>query len=72
MDRATAWLRTQSPHYLLAQAIARIKEVSIEKALDAIDNADESKLKKCKNNVKVKAVIAQIRAEKAVEAAERE
>lgn len=70
--RADAWWRTRSPLYDLAQAIGRIKRVPTEQALAKVEEADEATRKKWRNNVQVKAVMAQIRAEKAMEALERE
>ena len=72
VHRADAWLRTRSPHYELAQAIARVKGVPTEKALTAVENSDEKQRKEWRSNLKVKAVLAQIRAEKAVKALERQ
>lgn len=49
----------------LAEAIARIKNVPIEKANAAVAQATDEQIKGWKANASVKAVIAQIRAEKA-------
>lgn len=49
----------------LAEALARIKEVDIATAQAAVEAADEDKRKAWRSHAKVKAVIAQIRAEKA-------
>lgn len=49
----------------LAEALARIKGVDIATAVAAVENADEDKRKAWRGHAKVKAVIAQIRAEKA-------
>lgn len=49
----------------LAEAIARIKSVDVAKAAAAIAQASEETLKLWRGNAKVKAAIAEIRAEKA-------
>ena len=49
----------------LAEAIARIKGVPLEKAMAAVEKADEKQRKDWRSNAKVRAVIAQLRAEKA-------
>ena len=72
ISRADAWLRTRSSLYELAQAIGRIKDVPTERALAAVEKADEAQQRNWRNSLKVRAVILQIRAEKAQEAAERE
>ncbi len=54
----------------LAEAIARIKSVVIEKATVAVEKATDEQRKAWRLNAKVKAVIAQIRAEKAAKALE--
>ncbi len=52
----------------LAAAIARIKGVSVEKAMAACTKATEKMIADWRSNAKVKAVVAQIRAEKAAAA----
>lgn len=54
----------------LAEAIARIKQVELEKATAAVEKATDDQRKTWRSNAKVKAVIAQIRAEKAAKALE--
>lgn len=54
----------------LAEAIARIKSVELEKATAAVEKATDEQRKTWRGNAKVKAVIAQIRAEKAAKALE--
>lgn len=56
----------------LAEAIARIKNVPIEKANAAVAKATDEQIKGWKANSSVKAMIAQIRAEKAQKRAESE
>lgn len=52
----------------LAAAIARIKSVPLESATAAVEKGTDEQRKTWRSNAKVKAVIAQIRAEKAAEA----
>lgn len=52
----------------LAAAIARIKNVPLEQATAAVEKGTDDQRKTWRSNAKVKAVIAQIRAEKAAEA----
>lgn len=52
----------------LAAAIARIKGVPLESATAAVEKGTDEQRKTWRSNAKVKAVIAQIRAEKAAEA----
>lgn len=52
----------------LAAAIARIKNVALEQATAAVEKGTDDQRKQWRSNAKVKAVIAQIRAEKAAEA----
>lgn len=52
----------------LAAAIARIKNVPLEAAAAAVEKGTDEQRKAWRSNAKVKAVIAQIRAEKAAEA----
>jgi hypothetical protein len=54
----------------LAEAIARIKQVPIESATAAVEKGTDDQRKTWRSNAKVKAVIAQIRAEKAAKALE--
>ena len=54
----------------LAEAIARFKSVPIEKAQQVVANATDENVKAWKASPKIKAVIAQIRAEKAAKRAE--
>lgn len=54
----------------LAEAIARIKQVAIEAATKAVEAGTDDQRKSWRSNAKVKAVIAQIRAEKAAKALE--
>jgi len=54
----------------LAEAIARIKSVSIEAATAAVEKGTDEQRKQWRSNAKVKAVIAQVRAEKAARALE--
>lgn len=54
----------------LAEAIARIKQVDLEKATAAVEKGTDEQRKSWRSNAKVKAVIAQIRAEKAAKALE--
>jgi len=54
----------------LAEAIARIKSVELAKATTAVEAATDDQRKTWRGNAKVKAVIAQIRAEKAAKALE--
>lgn len=54
----------------LAEAIARIKAVILERATAAVEKASDEQRKAWRLNAKVKAVIAQIRAEKAAKALE--
>ena len=54
----------------LAEAIARIKQVPIEQATKAVEIATDEQRKNWRGNAKVKAVIAQVRAEKAAKALE--
>ena len=54
----------------LAEAIARIKQVPIEASTAAVEAGTEEQRKAWRGNAKVKAVIAQIRAEKAAKALE--
>lgn len=49
----------------LAEAIARIKNVALEKARAAVEKASDDDRKKWRSNTQVKAVMAQITAEKA-------
>lgn len=49
----------------LAEAISRIKNLPLDKVMPAVEKADEKTRKDWRSNAKVKAVIAQIRAEKA-------
>lgn len=71
-SRADFWLRTLSPHYILAQAIGRIKGVPTEQALNAVEKATDEERKTWRKNLRVKVAIAQIRAENAEKALERE
>lgn len=52
----------------LAEAIARLKSVPLEKATAAVEAASDEDRKAWRSNAKVKHAIAQIRAEKAAEA----
>lgn len=52
----------------LAEAIARIKGVELDKATAAVEKATDDQRKQWRSNAKVKAVIAQLRAEKAAAA----
>lgn len=54
----------------LAEAIARIKGVDLERATKAVEAATDDQRKTWRGNAKVKAVIAQIRAERAAKALE--
>lgn len=54
----------------LAEAIARIKDVPVEAATAAVEKGSEEQRKAWRSNAKVKATIAQIRAEKAAAALE--
>lgn len=54
----------------LAEAIARIKSVPVEAATAAVEKATDDQRKTWRSNAKVRAVIAQIRAEKAAKALE--
>lgn len=54
----------------LAEAIARIKGAALEAATAAVEKATDDQRKQWRSNAKVKAVIAQIRAEKAAKALE--
>lgn len=54
----------------LAAAIARIKGVDYDKAMAAVEKATDEQRKAWRGNVKVKATIAQIRAEAAAKALE--
>ena len=54
----------------LAEAISRIKQVDLEKSTAAVEKATDDQRKQWRSNAKVKAVIAQIRAEKAAKALE--
>lgn len=54
----------------LAEAIARIKQVEVAKALEAVTKATDDQRKTWRSNAKVKSVIAQIRAEAAAKALE--
>lgn len=54
----------------LAAAIARIKNVELDKATAAVEKATDEQRKSWRSNAKVKAVIAQLRAEKAAKALE--
>ena len=54
----------------LAEAIARIKAVPVEQAMAAVEKATDDQRKDWRSNAKVKAVIAQIRAEAAAKALE--
>jgi hypothetical protein len=54
----------------LAEAIARIKQVPLEAATKAVEAGTEDQRKAWRSNAKVKAVIAQLRAEKAAAALE--
>lgn len=54
----------------LAEAIARIKQVPIEVATKAVEAGNDDQRKAWRSNAKVKAVIAQLRAEKAAAALE--
>lgn len=72
VQRADAWLCTRLPYYELAHAIARIKGVSIDKALAAVEQADEDTRRNWRTNAKVKYAIAQNRADRAMEAVRRE
>jgi hypothetical protein len=56
--------RRNAKHVELASAIARIKNVPIEKALVAVERASEEERKGWRNNLEVKAAIAAIRFEK--------
>jgi hypothetical protein len=49
----------------LAEAVSRIKQVPLDKAMAAVEKMDDKARKDIRSNAKVKAVIAQIRAEKA-------
>lgn len=71
-DLADAWLRTRSPHYELAQAIGRVKDISTEIALAAVEKADDQQRKRWRSHPRVKAALAQIRLEEAEKAIERE
>jgi len=52
----------------LAEAIARIKGVDLEKATKAVEAADEKSRKDWRSNLQVKSVIATLRSEKAAKA----
>ena len=52
----------------LAEAIARIKSVDLEKATKAVEAADEKMRKEWRSNLQVKSMIATLRAEKAAKA----
>ena len=54
----------------LAEAIARIKQVPLEAAQAAVEKGTDEQRKQWRSNAKVKATIAQIRAEKAAKALE--
>lgn len=54
----------------LAEAISRIKQVPIEAATAAVEKGTDDQRKAWRSNAKVKAVIAQLRAEKAAKALE--
>lgn len=54
----------------LAEAISRIKQVELERATAAVEKATDEQRKAWRLNAKVKAVIAQVRAEKAAKALE--
>lgn len=54
----------------LAEAIARIKAVPVEQAMAAVEKATDDQRKDWRSNAKVKAVIAQVRAEAAAKALE--
>ena len=54
----------------LAEAIARIKGVDRDKAMAAVEKATDEQRKQWRGNAKVKATIAQIRAEAAAKALE--
>ena len=54
----------------LAEAISRIKAVVLDRAAAAVEKASDEQRKAWRLNAKVKAVIAQIRAEKAAKALE--
>lgn len=54
----------------LAEAIARIKSVDLERATAAVEKASDEQRKAWRLNAKVKSVIATIRAEKAAKALE--
>ena len=54
----------------LAEAIARIKQVPLEAATKAVEAGTDDQRKAWRSNAKVKAVIAQVRAEKAAKALE--
>jgi len=69
---ADAWLLTRRPHYELAQAISRLKGVAIERTLSAVEKASDEERTQWRSNARVKAKLAEIRAEKAYAALERE
>lgn len=54
----------------LAEAIARIKSVPVEKAREAVEKATDEQRKDWRSNAKVKSVIATLRAEAAAKALE--
>lgn len=54
----------------LAEAIARIKSVQLERATAAVEAASDEQRKAWRSNAKVKSVIASIRAERAAKALE--
>lgn len=54
----------------LAEAIVRIKQCTLEQATAAVEKGTDEQRKQWRSNAKVKAVIAQIRAEKAAKALE--
>lgn len=54
----------------LAEAIARIKGVAVEAAMKAVEAGTDEQRKAWRSNAKVKAVIAQVRAEAAAKALE--
>jgi len=54
----------------LAEAISRIKQVPLDKAMAAVEKASDDQRKTWRSNAKVKAVIAQIRSENAAKALE--
>ena len=54
----------------LAESIARIKQVPVEKAMAAVEAGNDEQRKAWRSDAKVKAVIAQVRAESAAKALE--